>query len=367
MVATITLEPMSGAPLTLELSASVVDIARVLIDSPSPSGHEVGLADAIEKALGAAPHLEVIRHGNTVAARTHQGLPSRVVWAGHIDTVPAHGNDQSSVSGGVLHGRGSVDMKSGVALGLKLAMEVTDPSVDVTWIFYDNEEVESVKNGLGLFGAAYPEWVRGDFAIVGEPSNAIVEGGCNGTLRVEVSATGTRAHSARSWMGDNAIHRAHEILERLVSYRSATVDVDGLAYREGMNAVGIRGGVAGNVIPDDCTITVNYRFAPDKGVSDAIAHVEELFEGFHVTVVDSAPGARPGLTNRVVQGFVASLGVEVAPKYGWTDVARFGQWGIPALNYGPGDPSLAHADDEHVEIAQIEACYEGLKRWLRSH
>jgi len=358
---------MSGAPVTLELSAPVVDIAQALIDTSSPSGHELVLVDAMEAALRATPHLEVIRHGNTVAARSHQGLPSRVVWAGHIDTVPANGNDKSSVADGFVSGRGSVDMKSGVAIGLKLARELTNPSVDVTWIFYDNEEVESAKNGLGLLGAAHPEWVRGDFAIVGEPSNAIVEGGCNGTLRVEVSASGTRAHSARSWKGDNAIHRAHEILERLVSYQPATVDVDGLGYREGMNAVGIRGGVAGNVIPDDCTVTVNYRFAPDKSVSDAIAHVRELFEGFEVVVVDDAPGARPGLTHPLVQEFVTTLGVEVAPKYGWTDVARFGEWGIPALNYGPGDPSLAHADDERVEIAQIEACYEGLRSWLGSH
>ena len=358
---------MSGAPLILEQGAPVVDIAATLIDTPSPSGHESELADAIEAALRATSHLEVIRHGNTVAARTDQGFPSRVVWAGHIDTVPANGNDRASVSDGFLGGRGSVDMKSGVAIGVKLAMELTNPSVDVTWIFYDNEEVESAKNGLGLLGAAHPEWVRGDFAVVGEPSNAIVEGGCNGTLRVEVSATGIRAHSARSWKGDNAIHHAHEILERLVAYQAATGDVDGLAYREGMNAVGIRGGVAGNVIPDDCTVTVNYRFAPDKGVSDAIAHVRELFEGFDVVVVDEAPGARPGLTHPLVQEFVATLGVEVAPKYGWTDVARFGEWGIPALNYGPGDPSLAHADDECVEIAQIEACYQGLRSWLGSH
>ena len=346
---------------------SVQNLASALVDFPSTSGEEGDLAAALEALLRGASHLEVIRLGNTVAARTAKGLASRLVWAGHIDTVPANGNDRASVADGLVHGRGSVDMKSGVAIGLKLALELTNPSVDVTWIFYDNEEVESAKSGLGLLGAAHPDWVRGDFAIVGEPSNALVEGGCNGTLRVEVSARGTRAHSARSWKGVNAIHRAHEILGRLVSYQPATVDVDGLAYREGMNAVGIRGGVAGNVIPDDCTVTVNYRFAPDKSVSDAIAHVRELFDGFDVVVVDEAPGARPGLTHPLVQQFVSTLGVEVAPKYGWTDVARFGEWGIPALNYGPGDPSLAHADDERVEIAQIEACYEGLKSWLGSH
>jgi succinyl-diaminopimelate desuccinylase len=357
---------MSGAVVSLDAHAPVGDLARALVDASSPSGQESNLADALEELFRQAPHLEVLRHGNTVAARTTQGTASRVVWAGHIDTVPSNGNESATVADGVLSGRGSVDMKSGVAIGLKLALELENPGVDVTWIFYDNEEVESSKNGLGLLGAAHPEWVVGDFAIVGEPSNGIIEGGCNGTVRVEVSTRGKRAHSARSWMGDNAIHRAQEILDRLVSYKPATIEVDGLAYREGMNAVGITGGVAGNVIPDLCTVTVNYRFAPNKSVDEAIAHVEKLFAGFDLTVVDCAPGARPGLNHPLVHEFVTSLGVEVAPKYGWTDVSRFGEWGIPALNYGPGDPSLAHADDERVEIAQIEACYQGLKDWLSS-
>ena len=346
---------------------SLAELAQNLVNLPSPSGNETSLADAIEALLRGSGHLEVIREGNTVAARTSLGRPSRIVWAGHIDTVPAHGNDVATVSDGVLWGRGSVDMKSGIAIGLKLAVEMTKPSVDVTWIFYDNEEVESARNGLGLFGAAHPDWVVGDMAIVGEPSNGVVEGGCNGTLRVEVSATGTRAHSARSWMGENAIHRAFPILKRLVSYQPATIEVDGLSYREGMNAVGITGGVAGNVIPDLCTVTVNYRFSPDKSIDEAIAHLRELFHDYDVVVVDEAPGARPGLNNSLVQDFVTAVNAEVAPKFGWTDVARFGQWGTPALNYGPGDPSLAHADDERVAIADIEACYQGLKAWLSAH
>ena len=357
---------MSGAPFTLDPSAPLAELAAALVDISSPSGHEEGIADAIEGLLRTASHLEVIRHGNTVAARTNKGLPSRVVWAGHVDTVPANGNGHAILADGLLSGRGSVDMKAGIAIGIKLALEMVDPVVDVTWIFYDNEEVESAKNGLGLFGASHPEWVRGDFAIVGEPSNGEVEGGCNGTVRFEVTSVGKRAHSARSWMGENAIHRAQEILQRLVDYQPATIEVDVLAYREGMNAVGISGGVAGNVIPDLCTVTVNYRFAPDKSVDQALAHITELFEGFDVVVVDQAPGARPGLHHPLVQEFVETLGVEVAPKYGWTDVARFGEWGIPALNYGPGDPSLAHADDEGVPVAQIEACYQGLRAWLSS-
>jgi succinyl-diaminopimelate desuccinylase len=357
-VSAMRIESAIGGPVSL--------LAESLVGMSSTSGNEEPLAGALEGLLRQALHLEVLRHGNTVAARTTQGKASRVVWAGHIDTVPANGNESATVADGVLSGRGSVDMKSGVAIGLKLALELVNPGVDVTWIFYDNEEVESSKNGLGLLGAAHPEWVVGDFAIVGEPSNGIVEGGCNGTLRVEVSSSGLRAHSARPWMGDNAIHRASEILKRLVAYEAAVVDVDGLTYREGMNAVGISGGVAGNVIPDLCTVMVNYRFAPNKSVEEAIAQVENLFEGFDIAVVDTAPGARPGLNHSLVHEFVTALGVEVAPKYGWTDVSRFGQWGIPALNYGPGDPALAHADNEQVEIAQIEACYRGLKDWLGS-
>jgi len=366
-MAPITLERMSIAPIALDAGVPVGDLAATLVNISSPSGDEANLANAIEALLRGCTHLEVIREGNTVAARTSVGRPSRIVWAGHIDTVPAHGNDVGAIRDGVLWGRGSVDMKSSVAIGLKLAVEMTNPSLDVTWIFYDNEEVESARNGLGLFGAAHPDWVVGDAAIVGEPSNGVVEGGCNGTLRVEVSAKGTRAHSARSWMGENAIHRASSILERLVAYQPATIQVDGLSYREGVNAVGITGGVAGNVIPDLCTVTVNYRFSPDKSIDEAIAHLRELFHDYDVVVVDEAPGGRPGLNNSLVQDFVRAVNAEVAPKFGWTDVARFGQWGTPALNYGPGDPSLAHADDERVAIADIEACYQGLKAWLSAH
>jgi succinyl-diaminopimelate desuccinylase len=235
---------------------------------------------------------------------------------------------------------------------------------DVTWIFYDNEEVEASKNGLGLLGLAHPEWVRGDLAIVGEPTNGAVEAGCNGSLRVEVSTSGVRAHSARSWMGTNAIHEASGILARLEEYSPAEVDVDGLVYREGLNAVGISGGVAGNVIPDLCTVTINYRFAPNKSIADAIDHVAGVFEGFSVAVVDQAAAAKPGLSQPLSQEFIAALGIAVGPKYGWTDVARFSEWGIPALNYGPGDPSLAHADDERVELAQIDEVFASLASWL---
>lgn len=353
-------------PLDLTLSAS--ELTRVICDIPSVSGQEQGLADAIEESLRGCRHLEVIRHGNTIVARTRLGRAQRVVIAGHLDTVPINGNlpTRWETDGGVdyLWGRGTVDMKAGVAVQLKLAAELVAPSVDITWMWYDNEEVDAARNGLGLLAAAHPEFFEGDFAILGEPTNAQVEGGCNGTLRMLVRTRGVRAHSARAWVGENAIHAAAPILQRLAEYRPRTVTVDGLAYREGLNAVRIAGGVAGNVIPDACEVEVNYRFAPSHTVEEAAAHVRAVFEGFESELTDASAGARPGLDAPIAQQFVSAVGGAPAPKYGWTDVARFSALGIPAVNYGPGDALLAHHDDERVSLAQIDAVEHGLRAWL---
>ena len=352
----------------LDLSASAVDLTRIVCDVPSVSGDETRLADLIEQALSDLPHLEVIRDGDTIVARTNLGRERRVVLAGHIDTVPINGNLPTEIredeSGTVIWGRGTVDMKAFVAIQLKLAPELTDPGVDLTWMFYDHEEVSSDLNGLGRLASNRPDLFEADFAILGEPSNGLVEGGCNGTLRVVVRTHGVRAHSARAWMGENAIHAAAPILTRLSEYRAKEVTVDGLAYREGLNAVRIGGGVAGNVIPDVCEVEVNYRYAPDKTPEKALDHVRNAFEGFEVEPVDVAPGARPGLDAPLAQEFLAAVGGQARPKYGWTDVARFSALGVPAVNYGPGDPSLAHHDDERVPVAQIEAVEAGLRAWL---
>lgn len=350
----------------LDLHAPVVDLTRQLVDLESVSGNEAAIADAVEQAVRALPHLDVVRDGDAVVARTRLGRARRVVLAGHLDTVPVHGNLPARLDGTELWGRGTVDMKGGCAVQLALAAAVPAPTVDITFVWYDHEEVSSDLNGLGRIARLHPHLLAADFAVLGEPSNGEVEGGCNGTLRVDVRATGRRAHSARSWMGENAIHGIAPALEALRAYAPREVDVDGLAYREGLNAVGIRGGVAGNVIPDECVLEVNYRFAPDRSPAEAEAHVREVFAGFDVAVTDVAPGARPGLTDPLAREFLAAVGGEARPKYGWTDVARFAELGIPAVNYGPGDPSLAHADDERVPIAQIERCFEGLRAWLTS-
>jgi succinyl-diaminopimelate desuccinylase len=354
--------------MTLDLTLPSEELTRLICDIESVSGNEAKLADAIEVALREYAHLEVIRHGNTVIARTMQGRAQRVVIAGHIDTVPINKNlpTRLETENGVeyLWGRGTVDMKAGAAIHLKLAAEFTETPVDITWIWYENEEVSSDLNGLTILTAERPELLQADFAILGEPTSAMIEGGCQGTLLVTVRTHGERAHSARSWVGKNAIHGAAGILSRLEAYQPQRKIVDGLEYREGMNAVAIRGGVAGNVVPDLCEVEVNYRFAPDTTPEQAADHVREVFVGFEVELTDAAPGARPGLDAPVVKHFLAAVDTEVRPKFGWTDVARFGALGIPAINYGPGDPNLAHHDQERVPLEQIAQVERGMRAWL---
>ncbi|MBD8703066.1 succinyl-diaminopimelate desuccinylase [Frigoribacterium sp. CFBP 13712] len=352
----------------IDLSVSAVDVTRQLCDIESVSGDEGRIADAIAETLAGHDHLEVVRDGDAIVARTSLGRPQRVVVAGHIDTVPLNDNlpTRYETEDGVefLWGRGTVDMKAGCAVHLRLAVELTEPNVDVTWVWYDHEEVSDSLNGLGRLVRTRPELLQADFAILGEPTRSEIEGGCNGNLRAEIRTTGRRSHSARSWIGDNAIHRAAPILDLLAAYEAREVEVDGLVYREGLNAVGIAGGVAGNVIPDECVVTVNYRFAPSRSGDEAVAHVRELFAGFDVVVVDLAEGARPGLDAPLAAQFLAAVGGEAKPKYGWTDVARFSALGVPAVNYGPGDPLLAHHDDERVPLEQIVDNERGLRAWL---
>lgn len=352
------------ARASLDTTTDVVELTRAICDIESVSGNETALADVIEAALTHCDHLEVLRDGDAVIARTNIGCAQRVIIAGHIDTVPVNNNLPSRLEGDDLVGRGTVDMKGGVAVALKLAVELTSPCHDITWIFYDHEEVAADLNGLGRIARRRPDLLTGDFAILGEPSNGTVEGGCNGTLRAMITTTGKRAHSARAWTGDNAIHKLAEPLAILSAYEAATVKVDGLEYRESLSAVGIGGGVAGNVIPDEATLTINYRFAPDKSVDAALAHLVELFPGYEVTLDDAAPGARPGLDAPIAAEFVASVGAEPTAKVGWTDVARFSEFGIPAVNFGPGNPALAHTDDERVPVAQIRECERVLRTWL---
>ena len=345
----------------------------------SVSGNETALADAVVDVLekisaGPGPDLEILRDGDTIVARTNLGLSERIVVAGHLDTVPVEDNlppvrthmtGENYPDDEVIWGRGACDMKAGVAMQLSTAAALTAPSRDVSWVFYDHEEVDASLNGLGRVSRNHPDWLAGDFAILGEPSNASVEGGCNGTIRVDVTTTGVRAHSARAFMGVNAIHSAAEVLTRLAEFETDTVTVDGLDYRESLSAVNIRGGVAGNVVPDECVVSVNYRFAPSKSAAEAEAFLRELFTGFDVVVTDAAEGARPGLDRAIAQDFIDTLGLSPAPKLGWTDVSRFSALGVPAVNFGPGNPLYAHKSDEHVRVTEVEQATATLRSYLQ--
>ena len=358
---------MTAAP-ELDLAADPADLLQALIDVPSESLQEQVLADAVERAVSAYPHLDVVRDGHTVVARTNLGRAERVVIGGHLDTVPENENMPSrrvTVDGeDRIYGRGACDMKGGVAVALRLAAALTAPTRDVTWIWYEAEEIDSQYNGLRRLADERPDLLAADFAVLMEPSNAVVEAGCQGTMRVDVRTTGVRAHSARAWMGDNAIHKAGEVLRRLEAYQPRQVEIDGLVYREGLNAVGIRGGVAGNVIPDECVVSVNYRFAPSRTKEEGEAFLRELFDGYDLVVVDAVDGALPGLAHPAAQDFVAAVGGTPSPKFGWTDVARFTSLGVPAVNYGTGDPSLAHHRDEYVPVADLVSVEAGLRSWL---
>ena len=371
-------------------------LALALVDVPSASGSEAPLAGAVQAALAARPHLQVLRHGDTVVARTRLGRPERVVVAGHLDTVPVSrrtgnvpGRLEERDGQTVVWGRGSVDMKGGVAVGLHLAATLAAPRRDVTWVFYDNEEVVAERNGLGRALAAHPDWFEADLAVLGEPTGAGIEGGCNGTLRLILDVPGLAAHSARAWRGVNAIHAASTLIERVRAAPVRTVEVEGLAYRESFSVVLIEGGVAANTIPDRCRLTVNYRFAPDLTAEEALTRARRVLAGLApdrpgvddgaspvidagtgavaVELDDLSPPARPGLDSpmaRELIDLVRERGGGVGPKYGWTDVARFSAAGVPAVNLGPGDPMLCHTDDEHCPVAQIEAVAGVLRAWL---
>jgi succinyl-diaminopimelate desuccinylase len=358
--------------MALDLTADATTLTAALCDIESVSRDEARIADAVEASLRPLGHLAVTRLGNTVVARTDLGRAERVVLAGHIDTVPLTVDPPNlptrrveTADGEQLWGRGTVDMKGGVAVQLRIAHLVPEPNRDVTFVFYEGEEIDSAFNGLLHIEQQRRDLIDdADFAVLLEPTSARVEGGCKGTLRAEVSTKGVAAHSARPWNGHNAIHDAADVLDRLQRYEARTAEVDGLEFREALNAVLISGGTATNVIPDRCVVTVNYRYAPDRSPEEAEAHVRSVFQGFEVAVTDNAGGARPGLHLPAAAAFVEALGVEVTAKQGWTDVARFSAMGVPAVNFGPGDPNLAHTDDERCPVHEYDTCEGALLRWL---
>ncbi len=346
-------------------AGDLLGLTAALCAVPSVSRSEAELAAAVEVRLAAGP-LRVERVGNNVVARTDAGRERRVVLAGHLDTVPANGNEVPKVEGDVLHGLGAADMKGGLAVLLRLAEEVAaDARFDLTFVFYESEEIADEYNGLRHLFEARPDLVAGDFAVLLEPTDNWLEAGCQGSLRLEATFSGSRAHTARPWRGVNAVHRAAPVLSRLAGHEPDEVEVDGLCFRQALQVVDMHGGVAGNVVPDRCTITVNRRYAPSLTLEEAEAEVRALLEGAdEVALTSVSPAAHPNLSHPLVAEFAGRLGVGIRPKLGWTDVARFSAHGVPAVNFGPGDPEVSHTAGEHVTRASLETCHRALVRFL---
>ena len=367
----------------LNLLQDPVDVTAALVDIESVSHNETAIADAVEAALRevaqADESIEVLRIDNNVIARTHRGLPQRVILAGHLDTVPTADNVPSTrgvdaQGRDTLFGCGTVDMKSGDAVYLHAFATLAasqELQRDLTLIMYECEEIAAEFNGLRHLSESHPELLTGDVALLGEPSGNVIEAGCQGSIRLRLTAHGTRAHSARAWLGDNAVHKLAPVLSRIAAYEPQTVDIDGLAYREGLNVVWLEAGVATNTLPDEAVLRVNFRFAPNRSADEAMAHFREVLgldefaaEDLTVDVEDASPGALPGLHAAAAKELVAVAGDVVKPKFGWTDVARFSALGIPAVNFGPGDPAYCHKKDEQIPVECITALWEDLRRYL---
>lgn len=344
----------AGLPPPVLPKGDLFALTAALVNIASVSHNEGTIADLIEADLRTLAHLQVDRVGDNLIARTDLGRTRRLVLAGHTDTVPPNGNETARTVGGRLYGVGATDMKGGIASMLELSRTVGDPVVDVTYVFYAREEVATIHSGLREIDVVRPELLKGDVALLGEPTLGVIEAGCQGTMRFEVIVGGVRAHTARPWMGRNAIHRLQKVLALVNDFEGRRVLVEGCEYREALQAVFVEGGVAGNVVPDRAVLRLNYRFAPDRNPEVAEAFIRDLMspilsESDEINIVDCAPGALPGLDDPLLQALIERNGLEVRAKLGWTDVAFFAERGVPASNFGPGDPTIAHTKDEYLE------------------
>ncbi|MCP5030199.1 MAG: succinyl-diaminopimelate desuccinylase [Actinomycetia bacterium] len=347
----------------------LLNLTATMVNTPSESFAEGPFVDWLHHQLEGLAHLQVTRVGDNLVARTTLGRGRRLILAGHSDTVPANGNATARIEGDLLWGLGSADMKGGLAVFLSLARQVVEPAIDLTYIIYAREEVAREHSGLTELARARPDLVAGDCAILGEPTSAMVEAGCQGALRFELHLAGVRAHTARPWMGRNAVHRLAPVLTALSGYQARMPIIDGCEYRESLQAVGVEAGVAGNVVPDAAVLGIHHRFAPDRSPAEAEASVRDLLaphldEGDEVSVVDSAPACPPSLTHPLLERLVDENQLEVGAKLGWTDVAQLAELGIPATNFGPGDAAVAHSAGEFLDRTSLEQCHGALRRLI---
>lgn len=348
---------------------SLADLLQTLVDIPSVTGDEARIADWVRARLAALGRGEILRSGNSVVWRGPQQDRPLVVLAGHLDTVPPNGNARARREGERLYGVGTTDMKAGDAVMLAL-LESLDPDAlrfDLAAVFYDAEEGPHERNGLKRLLGEMP-WLReARLAVLLEPTDLRVELGCVGTMNAEVRVNGKAAHSARPWLGVNAIAEAAAWLAEITRFPVTPVTVGGVEFKETLAVTTLAAGRAKNVIPDALTANLNYRFPPDRTLEQAEARIRALVPGaFEVSIIDRA---EPGLVcndRPEVRGFIERFDAPIAGKQGWTDVAQFTAAGIPAFNYGPGVPELAHQAGEYCPVPNLHVVYANLAAFLKA-
>lgn len=348
---------------------SRLDDAFALVSIASVSRNEAAIAHYVAEVLKRSPALDVERIGDNVIARTTGHHSTRLLVAGHLDTVPGDASE-AKIVGDQLRGVGACDMKGSLAVMLELAADPTPRSVEVTWVFYAREEISRRESGLIEIAELRPELLDCDAAVLAEPTDGHVEAGCQGSLRVLVEMSGARAHTARPYTGRNAIHRLGNVITKVASYEPRTATIDGLDFVEQLQVVDVDGGVAPNVVPDRASCTLNHRVAPDRTKEEAEAWLvsflrDVIDDGDRVSAVDWAPSAEPLLTNERLATLVSLTKVPAKGKLGWTDVATFAEMKIPATNFGAGDSELAHRSDEFVTLAQLNEFAHVLREWLK--
>jgi succinyl-diaminopimelate desuccinylase len=323
-----------------------------LVDVPSESRREGAIVEHVRGLLPSEALFddgEVLLYGDAAAP---------VVLAGHLDTVPAQENVPGRIEDGAVHGLGASDMKSGVAVMLELALA----GIPARYLFFTREEVPVSESPLpALFATELLDDTR--LAVVLEPTDCILHAGCLGNVEASLVFHGKSAHSARPWTGVNAIHELVRGIRPLVDLEPVDVELDGLVYREVVSAVRIEGGIASNVVPAEASVELNFRYAPGRSAAEAERRLRELAPEGELHVLSNSPSAAPGLTNPLAAR-LRELVPEIAPKQAWTPVAQFAEQGIDAINYGPGATAYAHKRDEQVPIANLDRCYDTLRRFL---